>query len=124
MSVTATVENGTIKLPSDIAWPSGSQQVRIELVEQPGPSLADSLRAFIGIVDDLPADYADERLKFADGVPPTMTSSMHHDLERGNPLEVEWLSGGVVTLGRERGVSTPLNRTVWDVLALYAQGRV
>ena len=73
---------------------------------------------------NLPADYADERLKFADGVPPTMTSSMHHDLERGNPLEVEWLSGGVVTLGRERGVSTPLNRTVWDVLALYAQGRV
>ena len=48
----------------------------------------------------LPADYADERLAFADGVPPTMRSSMHHDLERGNPLEVEWLSGGVVSLAR------------------------
>ena len=46
--------------------------------------------------------------KFADSVPPTMTSSMHHDFERGNPLEVEWLSGGVVTLGAEAGVPTPL----------------
>ena len=73
---------------------------------------------------DLPEDYAELRLKLADDVAFDMTSSMHHDLERGNPLEVEWLSGGVVTLGRERGVSTPLNRTVWDVLALYAQGRV
>jgi 2-dehydropantoate 2-reductase len=52
-----------------------------------------------------------------------MTSSMHHDLERGNPLEVEWLSGGVVTLGAAVGVPTPCNRAVWDMLALYAEGR-
>jgi 2-dehydropantoate 2-reductase len=71
----------------------------------------------------LPADYADDRLAFADSVPATMTSSMHHDLERGNPLEVEWLSGGVVTLGAAVGVPTPANRAVWDMLALYAEGR-
>src|ERR1700749_2493753 len=39
----------------------------------------------------LPADYADERLTFADQVPASMTSSMHPDLERGNRLEVGWL---------------------------------
>jgi 2-dehydropantoate 2-reductase len=72
---------------------------------------------------NLPADYADDRLKFADSVPATMTSSMHHDLERGNPLEVEWLSGGVVTLGAAVGVPTPANRAIWDILALYAEGR-
>ena len=71
----------------------------------------------------LPADYADDRLAFADSVPATMTSSMHHDLEAGNPLEVEWLSGGVVTLGAGVGVPTPANRAVWDILALYAAGR-
>lgn len=71
----------------------------------------------------LPADYADDRLKFADSVPVTMTSSMHHDLERGNPLEVEWLSGGVVTLGAAVNVPTPCNRAVWDILSLYAEGR-
>ena len=52
-----------------------------------------------------------------------MTSSMHHDLERGNPLEVEWLSGAVVTLGDAKGVPTPANRAVWDILAPHAAGR-
>ena len=51
-----------------------------------------------------------------------MTSSLHHDLEHGNPLEVAWLGGGVVTLGATVGVATPCNRAVWDVLALHAAG--
>ena len=71
----------------------------------------------------LPEDYAEQRLKFADGVSPVMTSSMHHDLERGNRLEVRWLSGGVVELGKEVGIETPLNRAVADILAIHANGR-
>jgi 2-dehydropantoate 2-reductase len=71
----------------------------------------------------LPSDYADDRLAFLDTVPATMTSSMHHDLEKGNRLEVAWLSGGVVQLGRAVNVATPANRAVWDMLALHAGGR-
>ena len=71
----------------------------------------------------LPADYAEQRLAFADGVAPDMTSSMHHDLERGNRLEVRWLSGGVVEMGKEVGVGTPLNRAVADILSVHADGR-
>jgi 2-dehydropantoate 2-reductase len=71
----------------------------------------------------LPSDYADDRLAFLDTVPATMTSSMHHDLEHGNRLEVAWLSGGVVELGRAVNVATPANRAVWDILALHAGGR-
>jgi len=71
----------------------------------------------------LPEDYANDRLAFGDGLPADMTSSMHHDLERGNRLEVEWLSGGVVRLGRDAGVPTPANRAVCDILALHAAGR-
>jgi 2-dehydropantoate 2-reductase len=71
----------------------------------------------------LPEDYAEKRLAFCDGLPEDMTSSMHHDLQRGNPLEVEWLSGGVVQLGAKVGVPTPANRAVWDILALHAAGR-
>jgi 2-dehydropantoate 2-reductase len=71
----------------------------------------------------LPEDYAEQRLEFADGVSAEMTSSMHHDLERGNRLEVRWLSGGVVELGRQVGVETPLNRAVADILAVHANGR-
>jgi 2-dehydropantoate 2-reductase len=71
----------------------------------------------------LPEDYAEQRLRFADGVAPDMTSSMHHDLERGKPLEVRWLSGGVVELGQEAGIETPLNRAVADILRLHAGGQ-
>jgi len=71
---------------------------------------------------DLPEDFADQRLAFADTLPEDMTSSMHHDLERGNRLEVKWLSGGVVDLGRKAGIATPANRAVCDILALHAEG--
>ena len=70
----------------------------------------------------LPADYADACLARADGLPAEMTASMAHDLQRGNRLEVEWLSCGVVQLGAAAGVPTPANRAVWDILALYAEG--
>jgi 2-dehydropantoate 2-reductase len=71
----------------------------------------------------LPADFAEQRLGFADTLPPEMTASMHHDLERGNRLEVMWLAGGVVALGEQVGVPTPLNRAVRDILALHAEGK-
>jgi 2-dehydropantoate 2-reductase len=71
----------------------------------------------------LAEDFAETSgLQRADSVAPDMTASMHHDLERGNPLEVRWLSGGVVELGRAKGVPTPLNRAIADILALYANG--
>jgi len=69
-----------------------------------------------------PADYADACLARADGLPEDMVASMAHDLQRGNRLEVEWLSGGVAQLGAAAGVPTPANRAVWDILALYAAG--
>ncbi len=70
----------------------------------------------------LPEDYAQVRLQLADDVSPDMTASMHHDLQRGNQLEVRWLAGGVVELGLAKGVPTPLNRAIADILALHAQG--
>ncbi len=71
---------------------------------------------------DLASDYAEVRLQLADNVAYDMTSSMHHDLERGNPLEVRWLAGGVVELGALKGVPTPLNRAIAAILALHAKG--
>jgi len=71
----------------------------------------------------LPADYADQRLTFVDGLPETMTSSMHHDLNGRKRLEVSWLSGGVVQLGETAHVPTPMNRAVWDVLAVHEGGK-
>ena len=70
----------------------------------------------------LPADYAEQRIPFFDNWPPEMTTSMHHDLQQGKPLEVRWLSGGVVDLGAAVGVPTPMNRAVRDILLLHAEG--
>jgi 2-dehydropantoate 2-reductase len=71
----------------------------------------------------LPEDFAEERMAFVDTLPATMTASLHHDLERGNPLEVEWLSGSVVELGAAVGVPTPIHRAARDILILHAKGR-
>jgi 2-dehydropantoate 2-reductase len=71
----------------------------------------------------LAEDFAEDRLAFCDTLPAAMTSSMRHDLERGNRLEVGWLSGGVVELGRAAGVPTPLHRALADALAVHADGR-
>jgi len=71
----------------------------------------------------LPEDFAEERMAFVDTLPATMTASLHHDLERGNRLEVEWLSGSVVELGAAVGVPTPIHRAARDILILHAQGR-
>jgi 2-dehydropantoate 2-reductase len=68
-------------------------------------------------------DTAEERLTFLDNLPASMTSSMAGDLERGNRLELDWLSGAVVRMGRELGVDTPANGFINTALKLSASGR-
>jgi 2-dehydropantoate 2-reductase len=70
----------------------------------------------------LDAAFVDDRLAFCDQLPATMTSSMHRDLERGNRLELPWLSGDVARRGDRLGVPTPVNRTVADLLAPHVAG--
>ena len=70
----------------------------------------------------LPKDYAENRLEFADGLPTDMTSSMHHDLENGNPLELAWLSGAVIRFGQDAGIPTPVNQMIFNALEPHATG--
>jgi 2-dehydropantoate 2-reductase len=71
----------------------------------------------------LPVDFADGRLAFCDTIPAAMTSSMKTDLERGNRLELPWLSGGVVEMGRALGVPTPVNDQITDALTPFVAGK-
>jgi 2-dehydropantoate 2-reductase len=71
---------------------------------------------------NLPADFVEQRIPFFEQWPDEMTTSMHHDLQQAKPLELQWLSGGVVELGMRVGVPTPMNRAVRDILLLHAQG--
>jgi len=70
----------------------------------------------------IPSDFADDRLRFGESSPPTFKASMLHDLERGNRLELDWLAGYVVKVGRELGVATPANEAVYRVLKLHRFG--
>ena len=56
------------------------------------------------------------------GLPPPMLASMAHDLLRGGRLELPWLSGKVVALGRELGVPTPVHAMLYAVLKPFADG--
>jgi 2-dehydropantoate 2-reductase len=70
----------------------------------------------------LPANFLEEQEKFAENAPRTMKASMLHDLERGNRMELDWLTGKVVALGRELGVPTPASDTVYAALKLHRMG--
>jgi len=70
----------------------------------------------------LPADAAQRNMSFLAGAPPTMMASMAHDLIRGNRIELPWLSGKVVALGRELGVPTPVHGVLYAVLKLHVDG--
>jgi 2-dehydropantoate 2-reductase len=56
------------------------------------------------------------------GVPDTTRASMSFDLERGNRLELDWLAGRVVSLGRELNIPTPVCETIYAVLKPYRMG--
>jgi 2-dehydropantoate 2-reductase len=47
---------------------------------------------------------------------------MLEDLERGRALELPWLSGAVVRLGREAGVATPIHQFIATALGPWVNG--
>jgi len=71
---------------------------------------------------DLGDDAVERTMKNVDALPATMKASMLFDLERGNRLEVEWLSGAVWRLGREDGLETPTHRVAYAALKPFAAG--
>lgn len=67
--------------------------------------------------------YLEERARFLQTMtPPTMKASMAHDLDRGNRLELDWLSGKVRALGRELDIPTPASDAAYIVLKLHRMG--
>jgi 2-dehydropantoate 2-reductase len=71
---------------------------------------------------DLGADFLDKQRAGIAAMPAEMKASMLVDLERGNRLELDWLSGAVVRLGEAAGVPTPVHRFIHTALKLQAGG--
>jgi len=70
----------------------------------------------------LPDDAVDRILDLVGHAPPAMKASMALDLERGNRLELPWLGGKVVALGRELSVPTPIHTMFYALLKPYIMG--
>ena len=81
---------------------------------------AESVGRALGIA--LEDDLFDQTMSFIDGYAGDLHASMHTDLERGNPLELEALNGAVVRLGSEAGVPTPMNQCIHALLKPYVEG--
>ena len=63
------------------------------------------------------------RMDYVDSVPGEAKVSMAVDLERGNRLELPWLSGAVARMGQELSIPTPANSVIYAALKHYVMGR-
>jgi 2-dehydropantoate 2-reductase len=68
------------------------------------------------------ASTVEDVAKAYQALPPQTKASMLEDLERGRRLELPWLSGAVVRIGRELGVPTPVHAFINAVLTPYVNG--
>jgi 2-dehydropantoate 2-reductase len=71
----------------------------------------------------LPEDAVERVLGFNRNAPPHLIPSMAVDLLRGNRIELPWLSGKVVELGRKHGVPTPVHSLMYAMLKPYVMGK-
>ncbi len=67
-------------------------------------------------------DSAERALATMWSMPDHLMASMGNDLLRGNRLELPWLGGKVVELGRRHAIPTPANSFMYTALKLYANG--
>ena len=72
----------------------------------------------------LTSENIEIRLDYIDSLPGQAKVSMALDLERGNRLELPWLSGAVVRMGQELDVPTPANNIIYAALKHYVMGSV
>jgi 2-dehydropantoate 2-reductase len=70
----------------------------------------------------LPPDIQARMEKATRNFPAAMMPSMAVDLLRGNRLELPWLGGKVVALGKQLGIPTPVFSTMYAALKPYAMG--
>lgn len=86
----------------------------------------DAIREVVAVAKavgvDIGDDAVDATIKTMSGLPDGMKASMLFDLERGNRLEVDWLSGTVFRLARAHDLDVPVHRVAYAALRPYVDG--
>jgi len=74
----------------------------------------------IALSADTPAQLMDRWAKFN----PTLTSSMHRDLQKGLPIELESIHGGLLRLAAKHKLSTPCLQAIYAIVHPYVHGKI
>ena len=72
---------------------------------------------------NFPPDLMEGTIKQIRNFPAGSKSSMLEDFERGRRLELPWLSGAVVRIGKEVGVPTPIHQFITAILTPFVNGQ-
>jgi 2-dehydropantoate 2-reductase len=76
---------------------------------------------------DIGPETIQKSTSYVDGLPPQATASMQRDVLNGRPSELDTLSGGIVRLGQEVAVNTPVHEFIYHALLpleLKARGQI
>lgn len=71
----------------------------------------------------LPDNQTDLLIKRMEGLSPSMTSSLHRDLEKGEPLELDSLHGALMKMAGQANLHVPNVESVYALLHPYKSGR-
>ena len=101
----------------------------VGLVQSDGETIAlymDAMREVAAVAATHGVSLGEEaianNMALAKSFPPNNKTSMFQDLEAGRRLEIDYLSGAVVRLGREKGIETPIHRTAWVAIKPWING--
>ena len=101
----------------------------VGLVQSDGETIAlymDAMREVAAVAAAHGVSLGEEaianNMALAKSFPPNNKTSMFQDLEAGRRLEIDYLSGAVVRLGREKGIETPIHRTAWVAIKPWHSG--
>lgn len=100
---------GTVRNDPDMRW-----------LLQEAISEAERVGSKTGVVFE--ADVVEQVMATLEISPANGKASQLVDLENGRHLELEWLSGALVRLGKELGVPTPVHATVYAALKPFRDG--
>ena len=101
----------------------------VGLVQSDGETIAlymDAMREVAAVAAAHGVSLGEEaianNMALAKSFPPNNKTSMFQDLEAGRRLEIDYLSGAVVRLGREKSIETPIHRTAWVAIKPWING--
>lgn len=70
----------------------------------------------------LRSDVESQTWAAANSLPKDMRASTAIDLENNRPLEIEWVSGAAVRLGKKAGIEVPTSEVLYSLLLPHKQG--